>query len=214
MRFLKVGAVVFGALVITTLGISASDMLQGSSGSLLGQLMGSAPDGPCPAGMIHVPTSVSFTCVDEFEVAPSATCPHAQPANLMQTQENINQLDCVAESVVDRVPWTFVAREQARAMCARSGKRLPTMEEWYMIALATPDSPELCQLTATAPTVNNPDSQCRSGVGVVNAVGNVWEWVSDDVVEGQLNGVALPEEGYVTQVTSTGLPIATSQKSD
>lgn len=214
MRILKVGAVVFGALVITTLGISASDMLQGNSGSLLGQLSGGKEAGPCPAGMIHVPTAATFTCVDEYEVVPSAACPHSAPSSPVQTQENLNALDCVAESAPDKHPWTFIAREQARALCARSEKRLPTMAEWYTIALATPDDAALCHLASSSVVPARADTQCRSGVGVANAIGNVWEWVSDDVIDGAINGVALPAEGYVSQVTGTGQPVVTSNKAE
>jgi formylglycine-generating enzyme required for sulfatase activity len=41
-------------------------------------------------------------------------------------------------------------------------------------------------------------------------VGNVWEWVRADVVEGVFDDVTLPETGYVSSVDTKGTPRSSS----
>ena len=45
-------------------------------------------------------------------------------------------------------------------------------------------------------------------------IGNVWEFVSGTVDNGQLDGVALPVSGYVSEVMTDGLPRATTDHPD
>ncbi len=210
MRFLKVGAVIFVAVVLTTLGIAASDSLVGNNTSLLGMLAGSAEEGPCPAGMVFVATAKTFSCVDVYEASPAAACPVLTPSSALDTQQNLNQLACTADSVEGVLPWTQVSREQAAALCARSGKRLPTSAEWYELAMATPDVPGGCNTSSMSVTKTGAYESCRSAVGVFDAVGNVWEWVSGDVRDGMFEDEELPEEGYVAQVSSDGVPVVTA----
>jgi formylglycine-generating enzyme required for sulfatase activity len=54
--------------------------------------------------------------------------------------------------------------------------------------------------------------ECVSAVGAEDTLGNVWEWVSDDVIEGKLGGRELPATGYVAQVDSEGIATLTSQE--
>lgn len=208
MKPLKIGGVVLGALFVTTLGISASDMLQGASGSLLAQL-GASDNRPCPVGMVHVPTGGTFACIDEFEAVPSAACPHQTPRSNPETQANLADPDCSSTSQPAGTPWVFVAREQARALCARAGKRLPTAAEWYHAAVATPND-ETCNINSTALVPGSADTTCRSAVGVANMVGNAWEWIDGDVIDAQYGSRTLPTAGYVAQVTSDGLASRTS----
>jgi formylglycine-generating enzyme required for sulfatase activity len=204
MKFLKVGGVILGALIITTLGISASDILSGNAGSMLGQLV-STQEGGCPAGMATTMVGKTFSCVDLYEASPSAKCPISRPSNIGETQANINEIECSATAASDQKPWTFIAREQAQLMCARAGKRLPTAAEWYTIAIGTPDKEELCNTHSGGILNTGLSIECRSASGVYDTVGNVWEWTSDDVIEGEYNGRAMPEEGYVAQVASDGV---------
>jgi len=208
MKFLKIGGVVFGALVITTLGISASDIFSGNSGSLLGQLVGTVQEGGCPTGMIAVVTSQTFSCVDTYEASANDECPIEVPSHTGQTQDNLNNIDCRAVSKEGQKPWTFIAREQAQVACMRAGKRLPTSAEWYAVALGTPDT-EVCNIAGNGVTVTNSSPECRSAVGVYGAIGNVWEWTSDDVIDGMYQGRALPDAGYVKQVASDGIATVT-----
>lgn len=204
MKFLKVGGVVLGALVITTLGINAADVFNGNSGSMLGQIM-ATEEGGCPVGMVAIAVGQTFSCVDIYEASPSGECLIAAPSNNRETQDNINTLECVASSVSKQKPWTHIAREQAQVLCVRAGKRLPTAAEWYLAAVGTPDTKDSCNTRGGGAASTGSFEGCRSATGVQDMVGNVWEWTSDDVIEGQYNGRSLPEEGYVSQVASDGV---------
>jgi len=206
MKFLRIGGVVLGALLITTLGISAADVLtNGTNGSMLGQLISSTEQGGCPSGMIPIAVGQTFSCVDMYEVSAGEECPNTSPKHNGETQENINMLECLASSEEGGAPWTHVSREQAKVLCMRSGKRLPTASEWYIIAIGTPDIDDSCNTHGRGITPSGASENCRSASGVFDTVGNVWEWTSDDVIEGIYAGRLLPEEGYVTQVASDGV---------
>jgi formylglycine-generating enzyme required for sulfatase activity len=49
-------------------------------------------------------------------------------------------------------------------------------------------------------------TDCVSGVGAYDTVGGVWEWVADVADDGRIGDTELPAEGYITQVTSGGVP--------
>jgi formylglycine-generating enzyme required for sulfatase activity len=204
MKFLKVVGVILGALVITTLGINAADVFNGNSGSILGQIM-ATEEGACPAGMVEVAVGQTFSCVDLYEASPGEDCSVVNPSNNSETQDNINNVDCLAVSAEGQVPWTHIAREQAQLMCMRAGKRLPTAAEWYIMAIGTPDTKDSCNTQGGGVAHTGSLTGCQSATGVYDTVGNVWEWVSDDVIEGSYNGRDLPEDGYVTQVASDGI---------
>lgn len=209
MKWLKVGAVIFSAVLITALGIDAADTLQGSRSTLLGQVIGSADNGKCPAGMAPVPMASTFTCVDVYEASASAECPHPNPSNELQSQENAAQSACKAASVPDVDAWRFVTREQAFTACMRAGKRLPKSEEWYITSVGTTDTTENCNIDSGA-VKKTGDSACVSAVGAYDTIGNVWEWTSDDVIEGMFNGRELPQTGFVTQVDTQGVAVLTN----
>ena len=209
MKFLKVGLVVFGALVLTTLGISASDVFSNSAGSLLGQLTESS-ERSCPVGMGEVVVGQTFSCVDLYEVSPGENCPVRSPQSKKETQNNLNTLKCMAESRADVQPWTYVTRSQAQALCARAGKRLPTSAEWFVIAAGTLDTEGVCNTNTGTAADTGEYEQCISGVQAYDTVGNVWEWVADDVVDGMFAGRVLPEEGYVGQVDTSGVAVYTT----
>jgi hypothetical protein len=208
MRFLKVGAVIFCAVVITALGIDAADTLSGKSGSMLGQLI-ATEDSTCPEGMTEVFVGQTFSCVDTYEAAPSTACSFANISSKQDTQTNINIAECAATSISDVSPWTYVNREQAQVLCMRAGKRLPTASEWHTIALGTPDT-QACNTDGGGVASSGSHEDCRSAAGVYDAIGNVWEWTDDDVIQGNYSGRMLPEEGYVAQTSSDGVATMTS----
>lgn len=212
MRWLKIGSVIFGAVAITALGIDAADTLQGSRTTLLGQLISSEViDGVCPEGMIEVGTATTFSCVDIYEASPSESCPVLSPKNILDTKKNTEDAACEAFSAADVEPWRFIDRENAQLVCTRAGKRLPTNEEWQLIAAGTPEGDCEIDSNAAAPTGSN--GSCLSAVGIYDAVGNVWEWTHDDVFDGEYNGRPLPEEGYVQQVDKGGVATVTGTSS-
>lgn len=208
MKFLKIGGVILGALVMTTLGINAADVFSGNSGSMLGQLI-ATEDGACPSGMTEVAIGKTFSCIDIYEASPGDECPHQIIKQGGTTQDNINTQECLPVSEIEQIPWTDVTRDQAQLLCVRAGKRLPTATEWYTLALGTPDHDDSCNITDRSASLTGVYTSCRSAVGALDAVGNVWEWTDDDVIEGMYDGRTLPEEGYVTQVASDGVATVT-----
>ena len=188
--FLKGVGVIITTLIITTLGVTASDWFADTS--------------LCPADMVVVTDVPGVTCVDRFEAAPDTACPQASPDSPQATLGNLSVATC--RSTGDRegvLPWRFVAREEARQLCSRAGKRLPSAAEWYQIALSVPVS--TCVLSHDGPKANDAADACRSAAGVVHLPGNVWEWVSDDIIDGQYMGRALPASGYVAASDASGI---------
>jgi formylglycine-generating enzyme required for sulfatase activity len=54
-------------------------------------------------------------------------------------------------------------------------------------------------------------ASCVTQNGVHDAIGNAWEWTSDDVIDGSWNGRKLPESGYVAQVDQAGVAVRSDQ---
>lgn len=203
MRFIKIGAVILGAVIITALGIDAADTLQGSKGTLLSQVIGTEQSGVCPEGMVEALAASTFTCVDAYEVSALPACPKTNPGSIIETEENMQSVACSIASTEGAEPWTSITREQAMQMCARVGKRLPTAAEWYAVSLGHIQSDAVCNIDSGARAKTGSLESCKSGVGTYDMVGNVWEWVSDDVINGSFNNRTLPETGYVGQVDGT-----------
>jgi len=212
MKWLKVGAVVFVSVVLTTFAIDAADTLNGSGTTLLGQLI-SSEKSVCPTGMLAVPAATTFTCVDKYEASASADCPHQNPGNQTETAANVASANCGATSKPNVLPWRFVNREQAVTACLRGGKRLIASYEWFMIAAGTPDSAS-CNIDTGRVSSAGEHQSCVSAVGAYDTVGNVWEWTTADVIAGKHEGNDVPRAGYVSQVDSGGFPVLTSPASN
>ena len=204
---LKIGGGVLLALVITTFSIDASDTLSGKGGTMLASLVGTQA-AICPEGMISVSGALTFACVDLFEVSPDEACPVRVVSNQFDTEINLSKSDCRPASVEGENPWRFVDRNQAAVLCTRAGKRLPSAEEWYQFALGTPT--EKCTISGSGANLSGTAKACVSAAGVFDTVGNVWEWVSDDVIDGKYQSRELPETGYVSQVDKGGVATVTS----
>jgi formylglycine-generating enzyme required for sulfatase activity len=209
MKFLKLAIIILVTVAITALAIDASDTISGKSGTLLAQLSG-FQESVCPEGMVHVTSALTFSCVDMYEAAADKNCPTSVPKNILETANNISQPDCLATNGQNLEPWRNISREQASIMCARSGKRLPSAEEWYQFSLGTPA--DKCNISDTRVVDGNLYNECISAVAVRNTVGNVWEWVNDDVIDGMYKGRSLPETGYVTQVDNGGVATDTNKE--
>ncbi len=207
MKILKATALIVVSVILTTFSIDATDTLSGKGQTLLAQLSGIEVQ-VCPDGMVHIASALTFSCVDEYEVSVGDECIISNPENQINTEVNISKQDCRGDVNKDKEPWTFISREQAQIMCARAGKRLPSANEWYQYALGTDKSK--CNINSIGVSVSSKSLDCISAVGVKNTVGNVWEWVSDDVVDGIYEGRKLPETGYVVQVDSDGMATVTS----
>lgn len=208
-RVQKTLIVVVGAIGFSVLGIQASDMLQGVNTQLSGLVVES--DGPCPIGEVQHLFGSHAVCVDQYEAAPSASCVHSNVSNQLQTQDNLNVLDCTPVSQAGVQPWRFVSLTQAQQLCARSQKRLPTSEEWYKISLSM-GSQDACVVTdRTSPALTGSAPTCTTAAGVYDMVGNVWEWVDAEVRDGVYDNRPLPPSGYISLVDTNGVVLETSQ---
>lgn len=210
MKWVKALLIIIGALSITAFGIDASDTLRGESSTMLAQLIGTEKESPCPKGMQVIGSIPSLTCADAYEASPSIECAHKTPQNSLETQDNLLNADCHADSKSDDEPWRFVTRDQALQLCARAGKRLPTNAEWYALALSAPQKESVCNTTGGNLAKGGSFQECKTSDAVYDLVGNVWEWVRDDVASGTYQGVPLAETGYVAQVNSDGMAVISS----
>jgi formylglycine-generating enzyme required for sulfatase activity len=214
MKWGKIILIVFGSLVLTALGIDAADTLQGSKGTLLSQVISKNGEGPCPAGMAHVVNIPSITCVDLYEASTGENCPVSDPEQIVSTQRNLETKECIAESKKEDLPWRFISRDQALNMCARSGKRLPTSEEWYAIALGMSEVEKTCNVSSKSVSKTGAHIDCVSPHGAYDLVGNAWEWVGDDVINGMYKANRLPQSGYVAQTDVGGMTTVVSENPD
>lgn len=212
MKWGRTILVIFGALVITALGIDAADTMNGSEGTLLSQVISKSKNtGPCPKGMSVVDNIPSLTCVDMYEASAGEQCPETSPEQVVATQKNVETAVCNTESKKDSIPWRFVTRDQALQMCARSGKRIPTSDEWYALSLGMAGVEQNCNVNENKVSETGTHMECKSPHGAYDLVGNVWEWVSDDVINGTYKANPVPASGYVSQVDAGGMAVVTSQ---
>lgn len=211
-RLIKGTLTVLGAIALSIIGIFAADSLQGIKGGI-GQIagVGGSTQGICTEGATPLTIDGRVICIDTYEVSPGNGCPHKMPNNIVESENNAKVSECYGASVPDAMPWTYVTLPQAQRICATTGKRLPTSEEWYHIALGT--EPDTCVISGTA-VVKTGTPGCVSSVGAYDLVGNVWEWVYEEVVGKSFNGRELPEEGYVTSVDSQGVAVTSGQTAD
>jgi formylglycine-generating enzyme required for sulfatase activity len=104
-----------------------------------------------------------------------------------------------------------VTINQARELCAKSGKRLPSQSEWYQAALGVSDPLEapVCNVDSGGTTETGSAEACVSGSGTYDMIGNVWEWVEGSVTNGTYAGRELPDTGYVFGTDEDGVALDT-----
>lgn len=208
----KTTLVVVGAVLLSTLAIQASDLTQGTENNLMG-LVGES-SGPCSEGETLFVIKGRTLCVDTFESSPDENCPASDPKNELETDKNIKSSDCRAISKSKQMPWRFVSFTEAQQMCARSQKRLLTNQEWYAAASGMTDIENKCVVSGKSAPILTGESSCVSPVGIHDLIGNVWEWIDEEVIDGSWNDRALPQTGYVTLVDNQGLALETSDRPD
>lgn len=198
-----------GALLLSTVAIQASDLVRGVNGNLVGMV--SESTSVCGEGATQILLGSHSICVDVFEASASSNCPHANPQSSVETQNNANSPECIPVSKPEVVPWRFVSLTQAQQLCARAGKRLPSSEEWYKVVSGFIDDGS-CNLNGGTSPKNAGVSSCVTQSGVHDLIGNVWEWVDEEVTYGTFNERTLPQSGYVTLVDSQGVVVETSSE--
>ncbi len=209
---------IFSTLLVT-LGIDAADNYDNLSQSIVAKtLFGSS--GPCPPDMVFVPFENGDFCIDKYEASPNKKCPVEVPKNQQDTRINLTSAGCGALSEADKIPWAYISQAQAREACVKAEKRLPSNEEWFAASLGTPDIKNSdwesvdCHLSSNwseQPGRSGTSDLCQSAYGAYDMVGNVWEWVSGEIIDGKFNGRELPEQGFVREVDINGLPIFTDR---
>jgi formylglycine-generating enzyme required for sulfatase activity len=150
------------------------------------------------------------TCVDIYEAGVGSLCPVAEPRAVQDTVHNLQTSACMPQSAPGMYPWRFVSYRLAEQLCARAGKSLVTTEVWYRAALGTPDTAVACGVDTKAVSAGGSYDDCVSGSGAYDMIGNVWELVHGEVIDGALQTLQLPESGYVTGVNDAGVPTATA----
>ena len=213
-RFWKGVLVVLFATTLTTLAIHASDTFTIPGTSLFAGVGASAQAAHCSPEMTYVPQAGGGYCIDTYEVSTGDHCVFAHPANESETAADMRDSLCAAVSVKAKQPWVNVPFQDALAICAKSGKRLPTNKEWYRAALGTPDAVRDdggsdCALARTGQTGadnTGANTKCISSYGAYDMVGNVWEWVDGSVEHGTYEGKTLPNQGYVSGADVDGVP--------
>ena len=205
-KSLKSITVILGAVVLSTVAIQASDIIQNIDNSLSGLVIESGD--VCGKSAVQINLSTGTICMDIYESSPSETCPVQNPQSGLDTQTNLNNDGCKSVSYPEKDPWRFVSLTQAQQLCARAGKRLPNNDEWYTATLAGLDM-TLCNIAGTS-VVQTGEVACVTATGVHDMVGNLWEWIDAEVSDGIYNSRALPESGYVQAVDSDGMVSETS----
>lgn len=209
--FLKTFGVMLGATVLSTIGIFAADQMSDIDRNLVG-LVGLGEGRICEKGMTLVRSGEETFCIDVYEASSGGGCEYERPKNVLETEENVRNIACSAVPIAEAEPWRFVSLTQAQQLCTRSGKRLPTKDEWYKAALGT--SPESCIVNNGNAPAQSGTSECISSSGAYDMVGNVWEWVDETVIGYSVGDQPIPPEGYVDSVDAAGLAITTGESAN
>lgn len=213
------GAVVtIGAMLLTAAVIKANDSFNPPVRDLVGGVGASAKEARCPTDMVFVSDSGGGFCIDRYEESAGKLCPVADPGNQFDTNSDVSQPLCMPVSVAGADPWTNIPLTEAMELCARVGKHLTKNSEWYRAALGTPDNESdsgcvLGRIGESHAERTGSHSACISSSGAYDMVGNVWEWIDANVVDGSYAGRMLPDEGYVSEADVDGVAVKTGTTS-
>lgn len=199
--------VIVMAIVLTTMGIKATD-------SLFTPNTEEGQNSFCPEGMARVVSSDGDFCIDIYEASAGEKCLFSAPTSQSETRANLSEKNCSAVSVPGVLPWRYISQDQAARACASAGKRLANNKEWLQAALGTPDivnnwSADDCQVANNWPDQpgrTGSGKECKSFAGVYDMIGNLWEWVEGAVVDGKYEGQELPAAGYINSNNGESMP--------
>lgn len=210
---IKTGAVVLGAMVLASIVVRGADVFT-TPEALVGGVAIGKPE-VCPEGMTLVTSSERQFCIDRYEVSPGAHCFYDEPENPRESLLNLREANCVPTSREGAVPWRYISQIQAVEACTKAGKRLPTALEWYRASIGTPEGRTSCVLehSEPAPARTGSRESCASAAGAFDMVGNVWEWVDEEVVDGVWQGKTIAATGYVHAVDRAGVALSSGATS-
>jgi len=86
-------------------------------------------------------------------------------------------------SLENRIPYTNITKAQAEASCNSSGKRLPTLYEWYLASQGTKDNNGSCNQNGSV-ILNTGQTNCISNNGIYDMIGNIEEFIKDVLYKG------------------------------
>jgi formylglycine-generating enzyme required for sulfatase activity len=198
------------AVGLSTLGIQASDVLRGLESNMLGSVIDSG--GPCGPHAEQLLLGGRTLCIDTYEASPGDTCPHTAVSGQTDTANNVISQSCIPVTEPEREPWRYVSLTEAQQLCARTGKRLPTNEEWYK-AVSGITNIGACVTDGDEPLLTG-QAGCIAPLGTHDLVGNVWEWLDEEVTDGAYNQRSMPSSGYVIGVDTDGVVSATADQAD
>ena len=204
LRVPKVVLVIVGAIILSTISIKATDVVRTSRSPIDG----------CEVGTIPITVNGRALCFDQYESSPASDCYYANPNTRGETQSNILQPECKSSSKEGVLPWRFITYTEAKQMCARAGKRLPTSAEWYQVALGQNDDTGCVLSSQNASPQLTGANNCTTFSNVSDVVGNVWEWMDDTVTDGKYANRSLPKSGYVQLVDKEGVVIETTDENN
>lgn len=215
----KISAVVVATTICSTLAVNAIDVRGDWARTMLGSIFSSVQEvaGPCPIGMQLVTAGLEPFCIDRYEVSTGKECPDDSPESHIETERNLMDDGCQSVSETGRLPWRYISQHEATLVCARSGKRLPSAREWYLAALGTQDGADVFTRESCNSARNRADGvavtgggmRCVSDAGVYDMVGNVWEWVAEEVHQGTWSDRTLPASGFVSGADLAGVAYET-----
>ena len=202
-----------GAIVISTVGIQASDYMQHGTSRFLSAIP--AAEMGCPAGTVEYLIDGSRLCVDAYEASAGRECLHREPRSAADNTANLQVSGCKAVSESGVLPLRYTSFTHAEQYCAAAGKRLLTPHEWHVVARDIDMQVVSCitDQSAAGPALTG-SADCATRSGVHDMVGNVWEWVDAEVVNGMYQGREVPASGFVSSVDRAGVVLATTGDPD
>jgi hypothetical protein len=160
----------------------------------IGALEAGGVDPTCPSETVDVP---GVGCVFKYEAAVSAT-----EGGAVISAASADDIPCAptAADCKDGIfavsqqgvqPAVYINWYQAAMACANVGGRLPSNAEWQVAALGSPLASEGSCATSGNGGLRTTglDTNCASTWGVVDMVGNVWEFTADWTSSGTINNV-------------------------